>query len=132
MLLAIVLLPIFWIGLRVLSWHRVLVWLDRSAIFWRTHHSINDWATIGALANIAGKHVPFGSTCLTRSLALTWLLRRHSVSCELRIGVRFVQGNFEAHAWVEHEGTPINDTNDVTARFAMFREPILHKLFSRR
>ena len=30
------------------------------------------------------------------------------------------QGALNAHAWVEYSGTPINDTPDVSERFASF------------
>jgi hypothetical protein len=53
----------------------------------------------------AGRYVPGGS-CLTQSLALTWLLRKHGVRAETRIGVKSDHG-FLAHAWVEVDGVPI-------------------------
>ncbi|MFO0895995.1 MAG: lasso peptide biosynthesis B2 protein [Pirellulales bacterium] len=48
--------------------------------------------------------LPLRPTCLTRSLALTRLLRRHGQPAELRIGVRKVNEQFAAHAWVECQG----------------------------
>ena len=70
------------------------------------------------------------SNCLTRSLLLVWLLRRRGVSTDLRIGVRLSQGNLEAHAWVEHEGSAINEASDIGARFAAFDAPLSYQLFS--
>ena len=45
--------------------------------------------------------------CLQRSAASTWLLRRHGISAELVIGVQ--QLPFKAHAWVEVDGSVVND-----------------------
>jgi hypothetical protein len=55
----------------------------------------------------AGRYVP-GSTCLTKSLALAWMLRRNGVAATVRIGVRARDG-FDAHAWVECRGVAVND-----------------------
>lgn len=60
-------------------------------------------------------------TCLHRSLTLWWLRRRQGIASELRIGVRREQGRFEAHAWVERQGVPLNDEPDVGLRFAAFQ-----------
>jgi hypothetical protein len=64
--------------------------------------------TAELLAAAARRGVP-GSTCLTRSLALLWLLRKSGLQPNLRIGARMLSGHFEAHAWVECEGQPVND-----------------------
>jgi hypothetical protein len=47
---------------------------------------------------------PLRPTCLTRSLALVYLLRRRGLPAELRIGVRKTGEAFGAHAWVECQG----------------------------
>ena len=54
----------------------------------------------------AGRYVP-GGTCLTKSLALAWLLRRNGVAATVRIGVSTGEG-FAAHAWVECDGAALN------------------------
>lgn len=45
--------------------------------------------------------------CLQRSAASTCLLRRYGVSAQLVIGVQ--QLPFKAHAWVEVDGSVVND-----------------------
>jgi hypothetical protein len=45
------------------------------------------------------------------------------MDAEVRFGVRRMTDPFQAHAWVEHRGTVLNDTLDVRERFAVF-EPI--------
>jgi hypothetical protein len=63
----------------------------------------------------AARYVP-GGTCLAKSVALAWILRRNGVAATVRIGVR-TGGRFDAHAWVECEGAPINDA---PAGYAVF------------
>jgi hypothetical protein len=69
---------------------------------------------------LALKRGGYHGTCLTRSLALVWLLRGQGLAGELRIGVRREAGEFLAHAWVEHGGTPLNDAPGIARAFAAF------------
>jgi hypothetical protein len=66
----------------------------------------------------AGRYVP-GATCLTRSLALAWMLRGSGVAAEVRIGVK-TAGGFGAHAWVENGGVALNDPQRPAERYAAF------------
>ena len=124
LLQAMLLLPLFWAGLRALGLSRVHLWVARSAVPGNSSRPDLEPARIGALINVAGAHLPVSSTCLTRSLLLTWLLGRRGVHGELRIGVRMIEGGIESHAWVEHEGRPVNDTPGVLERFAVFDHPL--------
>ena len=71
---------------------------------------------------------PWGPRCLTRSVALAWLLKRRGIPFILRIGVPRgttvgQEGepiSFSAHAWVEHAGIVLNDRQDVVSRFSAF------------
>jgi histidinol dehydrogenase len=63
----------------------------------------------------AGRYVP-GGTCLSKSLALAWMLRGRGIAAAVRIGVKSA-GRFEAHAWVECDGVAIPDPSGVEARF---------------
>lgn len=57
-----------------------------------------------------------GATCVPRSLVL-WRLMRFRGAI-VRFGVARAAPEFEAHAWVELDGEPLNDRLDVTARYA--------------
>ena len=76
--------------------------------------SIHQARTI--LAWAARRHL-YEMTCLRRSLALQWLLRRRGIQTELRIGVKRVGEQVSAHAWLEHNGDPINEPEAVTDRY---------------
>lgn len=61
--------------------------------------------------------------CLVRSLALQRLLRRHGIpGSAIRVGVRICGGRFEAHAWVEWNGTVVGEDPGYVARFRPFSD----------
>jgi len=76
--------------------------------------------SIARWVDAAYRRSPFRPTCLTRSLVLYRLLRARGLPCELQIGVRKEDAQFEAHAWVECVGIAVNDSNDVHQRFTHF------------
>jgi transglutaminase superfamily protein len=70
-------------------------------------HSLG-WAVARLLA-----HVPGDTRCLVRSLVLTRLLASRGVTSKLVIGTQS-SPEFLAHAWVEHDGTPVLDPGGET------------------
>ena len=119
-------LPFFWLGLRVLGLPRLQALLESRPLAAQPESVLilSEIQALGEAVNIAARHSPFPATCLTRSLMLSWLLRRRGVESHLRIGVRLTQGALDAHAWVECEGVPVNDNPDVNAQFASFGDLI--------
>ena len=77
---------------------------------------------LGQLLDIASRHGPYAATCLRKSLALWWLLRRRGLSAELRIGVAKVDAQMQAHAWVELAGRVINDRATVADDYAVYED----------
>lgn len=130
LLQAMLLLPVVWAGLRVFGLARTQSWATRASRAARAPRLDLEPAAIGALIGIAGRHVPFPSTCLTRSLLLNWLLHRRGARSDLRIGVRMIDDALDAHAWVECDGRPVNDAPDVAERFAAFDGPLSSQSFS--
>ena len=122
-------MPIFWLGLRLLGLPRFQARLERARKPICPAITLPKIQALGELVNIAARHTLGSRTCLTRSLLLGWLLRRRGVQSQLRIGVRLTQGALNAHAWVECEGVPVNDSLDVSAQFASFGELIPLKAF---
>ena len=120
LLASLVLLPLFWLGLRLAGLRRFQAWLDRSPVAQRTSLTQAEAAALGLAVNRSANHVFGPVTCLTRSLVLRWLLRRYGTTSDLRIGVRMEQGEFSAHAWVEMDGIPLNDRPEFVARYAIF------------
>ena len=58
---------------------------------------------------IAGNHGIYHANCLKQSLLLWWLLARHGIPTELKLGTqKLPQETFSAHAWVEYNGEALD------------------------
>jgi len=68
---------------------------------------------------------PLRTYCLERSLVLVWLLRRHGVGGNLRIGVKREGSELLAHAWVELMGQPLGESAPNLLQFDVL-EPSTH------
>ncbi|MGH9574798.1 MAG: lasso peptide biosynthesis B2 protein [Candidatus Acidiferrales bacterium] len=116
------------IGLRVAGYRRWKFLLSRltSRNVCASHIAKNncvapaDPGHFARIAESAARNLPFHPTCLERSFGLWWLLRRRGFDADLRIGGRKDGKRFEAHAWVEYSGTPLNDVGDEHNRFSAF------------
>jgi hypothetical protein len=53
-------------------------------------------------------------------VTLWFLLRRKGIDADLVIGAASSEGSLAAHAWVEVDGVPVNDSPDVSDRFGSF------------
>ena len=130
LLASLVLLPFFWLGLRLAGLQRFQAWLGRFPVARRAPLTQPEAAALGVAVNRAANHVLGPGNCLTRSLLLHWMLRRFGTTSDLRIGVCFEAGALAAHAWVEKDGIPLNDTSDAVARYAAFDQPVSPEMFS--
>lgn len=69
---------------------------------------------------LAAAFYPGRALCLEQSLVLYLLLRRRGAAVELRLGVQPYP--FNAHAWVEHAGKPLNEREEIIRQFVPVRE----------
>jgi hypothetical protein len=74
-------------------------------------------ATARRVAAVAAFY-PRRALCLEQSLALYALLRRRGANAELRLGVQ--PRPFYAHAWVEIDGRPVAEQQDLPANLTVF------------
>lgn len=65
-------------------------------------------------------------TCLPQALALRWMLNRRGIPAHIRIGVWKDKKIFQAHAWVEAQGRPIGDPENIPTRFNVLSESNLN------
>ena len=111
------LVPLVHISVRVLDYQRTHRWLARRTTPPETRRlpadALRRWVT--ATTRVQA-YSPCPGNCLSRSLALWWLLRRCAVDATLQLGVSLA-GRFAAHAWVEANGQVLNDTPDVATRY---------------
>ena len=75
------------------------------------HNSLAEALRLGRAVARMLSYVPGDTRCLARSLVLTRLLARRGIDAKLVIGARTAP-QFLAHAWVEHDGTPVLDPGD--------------------
>lgn len=123
----VLLLPLIGASLRLLGFkgsRDLLAWLSRPSRWQSPAHpqatTVETAHRIARLVGIAAYHGPYRATCLRRSLALWWLLRRRGIPADLRIGVRKDGGELQAHAWVEHNGQALNDVQGSAIAYAAF------------
>src|SRR5262249_38148149 len=63
----------------------------------------------------------FGNpSCLEESLVLLHLLNVQGIAAQLRIGVKKNIPQFEAHAWIELDGKPLNESEALHDHYAPF------------
>jgi Transglutaminase-like superfamily len=115
-----------WIGLRLVGfrrWQRALGWLVSAKA---ANPDAKDAGMIERAREIAGleaaavRNFPWCMNCLEQSLVLWWLLRQRGIPAEFRIGVRKDAEGFEAHAWVEVEGTNPSEADTEHINFVPF------------
>ena len=108
---------VFWLGLRVFGLARFQARLNSARIPDREPLTPREIVALGELVNIAARYTPVPSSCLSRALLLGWLLRRRGTASQMRIGAQLVDGKLLAHAWIECDGVPINESADVALVF---------------
>jgi Transglutaminase-like superfamily len=125
-----------WVGLRLAGYRRWRRWLEHFVPDATAHTPREARASANAsapsaqarevarLESAAAQRLPWRTNCLEQSLVLWWLLRRRGIAAELRIGARKQEGTFEAHAWVEVAGTPIDLTGENHRHFVPFDGPL--------
>jgi len=72
------------------------------------------------MVKAAGHYGFLRPTCLVESLALCYLLQKQGVPADLRIGVRKISDEFEAHAWVEYAGAALNQPDEQHRHYSAF------------
>lgn len=83
---------------------------------------------LARLVSHAIREGPLRGNCLSESMTVSLLLLRSGHPCTMRIGARRCGAGMEAHAWVELNGVPLNESADIGERFIPFpasAEPVL-------
>lgn len=75
----------------------------------------------GWIVRAAGRYHIHPMSCLRRALVLQWLLEKQGISTDLRFGARSVDGQLQAHAWLERNGELVSEPEIVYERFAVLR-----------
>ena len=115
-------------GFRVIGVSRTQAWLRRWALKRKAQAAAPDAAAVIRIACHAQGRV-FRATgirgpCLVRSLTLWAMLTRSGIEANLRVGFRKRDGKFEGHAWVEHDGLPLNEDPGEASTFTTYEQPV--------
>jgi hypothetical protein len=78
---------------------------------------------LAAIVEAATRRSIIPVTCFIRSVALHEVLVREGLESQIRFGIDRGDTRFLAHAWVEHQGLPINDATDVRERYPVLTPP---------
>jgi hypothetical protein len=128
LLQAAVMIPLTALGLRLFGFRRVYSGLDRLAKRGRQGPPNDEPLRVRRARHVTrylAQNGPYRGNCLSRSLVLWWSLRRQGIDNDLRIGVRNGADSFQAHAWVEYQGQPLNAGRLVHQQYAAFDRPIV-------
>ena len=63
----------------------------------------------------------FPMSCVEKSLALQWMLRRRGINAHVEIGAHKVSDGISAHAWVKVAGQIVGESEDIIANFKVLR-----------
>ena len=74
------------------------------------------------MVRVAAQRGLYRAKCLDQSLVLCWLLRRQGIDARIVFGARKEDEQMHAHAWVEVEGMPVGEEDDVHQRFSQLEE----------
>lgn len=75
---------------------------------------------IAHLEAVTATNLFFRTSCLEQSLVLCRMLRHRGMNADLRIGARKEANRFEAHAWVELDGTVLDGGGAERLHFVPF------------
>jgi transglutaminase superfamily protein len=89
------------VSLWIKPWRRMRASIDGPVDVSRPDVGRLAWAV-----RAASRAVP-RATCLTQALALQRLLSHFGYPAVVQVGIQNVDGEFAAHAWVEHCGRPL-------------------------
>ncbi len=126
-----ILIPLTALGVRLLGFNRWYAWLDlftqptRLADLPKDSDKEIIIRRTLRMVGLASRRGLYAGNCLSRSLTLWWLLRHQGLCADLRIGTRQLDGNFQAHAWVEYNGYPLNESTQVHEQYIAFEQKIV-------
>jgi hypothetical protein len=106
-------------SLRALGFTRTRRWMETRAARWEPSGERGAALAqqIDYVVSVAAAIYPGRALCLEQSLTLLYLLRRRGLNATLKLGAR--PQPFYAHAWVECDGEPVNDTREHLREFAV-------------
>lgn len=98
---------------KMMSFEQITKFVSRQTVSGSQAHPLS-LTRLAEIIQNAGTRVP--STCLSRSLAGAVVLARFGYQSQIQIGVS-TEADFQAHAWLEADGTAITEQDIPDARW---------------
>jgi hypothetical protein len=127
---SILLLPVFHIALLLLGYYHLRALIEKIFPFKESSTLPSETAIleraqeIARAVSIAAQHGFYKATCLRRSMLVWLFLQREGIQNEICFGVRVVDSKLAAHAWVEYNGTVINDAANIHEHYPTLQEAL--------
>jgi transglutaminase superfamily protein len=117
---SLLLLPAIHVVLFVLGYTRLRTALERMVPPGKDVSEldpVDEAQRVAQIVSMAAGHGIYKATCLRRSLLLWWFLREEGIHSEICFGVRLVDQQLQAHAWVEIQEIVVNDSPEIRLWF---------------
>jgi hypothetical protein len=112
------LLPVAVSSLRLLGFRRTRILLLPATSSRQSRTDLPAALSLARIVHGAAIWSPLRANCLPTALILCRLLGRRGLEAELRLGVGKPEGEFAAHAWVEHAGVALDEPENTARTFA--------------
>jgi hypothetical protein len=109
------------LGLHIFSFVRLRRMVERH----RTGRRGYAEQEIAWAAATAARYIP-GAACLTQALTAQYLFSKEGYQTKLEIGVRRVEREIQAHAWVERDGEVIAGSRDEDLSYTVLQSDSSH------
>jgi hypothetical protein len=123
---AMIWLPLIAVMLRIRGFRRTLMKVQSRQVDLQekfiTDDGLNQARMFAQLIEIADRNSVFNARCLTKSIVLIKFLHDQSIGGQLVLGARKTGEQFGAHAWVEVQGTKINDQDYRAPDYSAFQK----------
>jgi len=127
---SVLLLPVIHFGLLLLGYYRLRGVMEKMIPLKPIDAPVSETEILGRareiarIVSIAAQHGLYRATCLRRSLLVWWFLRRAGIQGKICFGVRMFNGKLEAHAWVEYNGTVVNDSANIHENYQALNDAL--------
>jgi hypothetical protein len=109
-----------YISLHVISYER-LITQSQAKQHKATKKLLPDAEHLARLVYLASRLHLLPMTCLTRSLTLHRVLRKHGIPSQVKIGTQKTETGINIHAWVEVDGQAISEPGNVNKHFTVLK-----------
>jgi hypothetical protein len=122
------------LGFHLVGVPRTQAWLRRWVLRRKTRSEVATGDLVGMVCRAqrrVTRTTGILGPCLVRSLTLWTILTRYGVEVSLRVGFRKRDGKFEGHAWVEHDQSPLNESESEARTYTVSEQPACFDLWSK-